>query len=87
MECCHGYDDWHDHIKDDPNWDGVWVSIEDLWIICQYVIYTWCPMRCEECWGVDCVECKYDNSDVCNDCKRQWVHKDDKFELNLCGAE
>lgn len=83
MECCHGYNDWHDHIKDDPNWDNVSVSIEDLWIICQYVIYTWCPMRCEECEGIDCIECKYENSDVCNDCKRQWVHKDDKFELNL----
>ena len=20
---------------------------------------------------------------MCNDCKRQWIHKDDKFELNL----
>lgn len=85
MEHCGGYDNWHDHIKDDPNWDNVWVNIEDLWIICQYVIYTWCPMRCEECKGSDCVECKYENSDVCNDCKRQWIHRGDKFELNLYG--
>ena len=83
IERCDGYDDWHDHIKDDPNWDNVWVSIEDLWTICQYVIYTWCPMRCEECKGSDCVECKHRNSDVCNECKRQWIHKDDHFELNL----
>lgn len=83
MARCNGYDDWHSHIADDTNWDGVWVSIEDLWTICQYVIYTWCPMRCEECKGSDCVECKHRNSDVCNDCKRQWIHKDDHFELNL----
>lgn len=83
MTRCNGYDDWHSHIADDPNWDGVLVNIEDLWTICQYVIYTWCQMRCEECKGSDCIECKYRNSDVCNDCKRQWVHKDDKFELNL----
>lgn len=83
MTRCNGYDDWYSHIADDPNWDGVLVNIEDLWTICQYVIYTWCQMRCEECKGSDCIECKYRNSDVCNDCKRQWVHKDDKFELNL----
>ena len=29
------------------------------------------------------VGCKHEDSDVCNDCKRQWIHKDDKFELNL----
>ena len=68
MEHCGGYDNWHDHIKDDPNWDNVLVNIEDLWIICQYVIYTWCPMRCEECKGIDCVECKHEDSDVCDDC-------------------
>lgn len=83
MARCNGYDDWHSHIADDTNWYGVRVSIEDLWTICQYVIYTWCPMRCEECKGSDCVECKHRNSDVCNECKRSWVHKDDKFELNL----
>ena len=52
MKCCHGYDDWYEHIKDDPNWDNIWVSIGDLWTVCQYVIYTWCPMRCEECKGI-----------------------------------
>lgn len=83
MTRCNGYDNWYSHIADDPNWDGVLVNIEDLWTICQYVIYTWCPMRCEECEGIDCVECKHRNSDMCNDCKRQWIHKDDKFELNL----
>lgn len=30
-----------------------------------------------------CAGCKHINSDICNNCKRQWIDKDDYFELNL----
>lgn len=29
-------------IKDDPNFEGVDISVDDIWTICQYVMYTWC---------------------------------------------
>lgn len=67
MEHCDGYDDWYDHIKDDPNLVNIWVSIGDLWTICQYVIYTWCIMRCEECRVHDYV------SDKDNDGKQKVI--------------
>lgn len=81
-EKCLGYNDWYTSMKDDTNWTHIsWLSAEDLWTICQYVIYRWCAVHYEEC--SDCIGCKHLDSDVCNNCKRMWVQKDDHFELNI----
>jgi len=36
------YTEWKRHMRKDPNRVGnEHISIDDLWEICQYVIYTW----------------------------------------------
>ena len=38
------YEKWLKTMKDDVNWQGNEnISIEQLWAICQYIIYTWMP--------------------------------------------
>ena len=44
--CCldeeKSYDEWHEIMKQDCNWEGNKnITIDNLWEICQYVIYTW----------------------------------------------
>ena len=35
------HDEWCERMKKDVNWKGVdCLSVEDLWTICQYVVYT-----------------------------------------------
>ena len=31
------YDKWIRKMENDPNWEGIKMSIEELWAICQYV--------------------------------------------------
>lgn len=34
--------EWEKQMRKDPNWEGnEHISIDDLWEICQYVIYRW----------------------------------------------
>lgn len=64
-----GYEKWLKTIKDDVNWQGNEnISIEQLWTICQYVIYTWIPSAepkrgkwindtyCSECGWINIVD-------------------------------
>ena len=49
------YHDWQKQMYEDPNWSPyVGITIDDLWIICQYVTCTWVPYlydRIEELEG------------------------------------
>lgn len=43
------YSEWHEYIKKDANWQGnEHISIDDLWMICQYVVYTYLPVRIDD---------------------------------------
>lgn len=43
------YDKWYECIEKDINWQGnEHISIDDLWVICQYVIYTYTPIKVDE---------------------------------------
>lgn len=34
--------EWEECLLKDPNWEGVnSITIDDLWTICQYVVYTY----------------------------------------------
>ena len=36
------YDSWMKRMEKDTNWEGnVHVTLDELWLICQYVKYTW----------------------------------------------
>ena len=49
-------------MKNDVNWQGNEnISIEQLWTICQYVIYTWIPSTQPERAIKDCRNCKHGN--------------------------
>ena len=46
MENCHGHKEWYEHMEEDVNWQGNEnISMDNLWEICQYIIYTWKPCR------------------------------------------
>ena len=43
------YEDWYQRMLDDCNWSPhVGLTIDDLWEICQYVIYRYCWSLKEE---------------------------------------
>ena len=71
MVDCDGWNDWYARMKDDTNWRVIsGLSEEDLWTICQYVIYSWCPMRCEDC---------QDNNEDINDVSEEPEEPDDTY--------
>lgn len=36
-------EEWNERMHDDCNWKGNEnITLDNLWEICQYVIYTWC---------------------------------------------
>lgn len=37
------YDEWYEHIKDNWNWEDTFITLEELWYITQYVVYTYKP--------------------------------------------
>ena len=38
------HETWNKRMKDDVNWKGIErINIDDLWTICQYVVYTTIP--------------------------------------------
>jgi len=42
------YKEWRDIMLEDVNWEYVdRITIDDLWTMCQYVIYTWDQTRQE----------------------------------------
>ena len=46
LEHYHNYDEWYKYIQKDINWQGnEHISIDDLWTVCQYVVYTHVPLR------------------------------------------
>ncbi len=38
---------WNDIMAKDVNFEGVKLSLSELWYICQYIKCTWC-MNCEK---------------------------------------
>ena len=69
------YEKWLKTMKNDVNWQGNEnISIEQLWTICQYVIYTWIPSAQPECHI--CRECKwakfYGNVDKNGNVESMW---------------
>ena len=53
------YRDWHEIIQQDCNWEGNEnITIDNLWEICQYVIFVWDIERTI----AQCKDCKHDES-------------------------
>lgn len=43
-------EEWKDKMRSDVNWRGpVYLTLDELWEICQYVVYTWDIINCEDC--------------------------------------
>lgn len=43
------YEEWHEIMKKDCNWQGNEnITLDNLWEICQYVIFTWDSNRTYE---------------------------------------
>lgn len=75
-----GYEKWLKTMKDDVNWQGNEnISIEQLWTICQYVIYTWIPStQLELCGDVISKEYLKEHIEAC------WINGRPRYapELN-----
>lgn len=42
-------EEWRQAMKDDINWLGVeHITIKELWVICQYVMYVYVPTKIDE---------------------------------------
>ena len=68
------YREWHELMQQDCNWNGNEnITLDNLWEICQYVIFTWDAektfVRCKDCTfgqrvvsgttnGKECVFCE-----------------------------
>jgi hypothetical protein len=55
------YAEWREIMQQDVNWGGneeLFITVDTLWEICQYVIFTWCGTR-EQNERVRCKDCKY----------------------------
>lgn len=50
------FDEWEKHMSQDLNWEGnEHITLDNLWTICQYVVYTYKPCLIydiEEKYGV-----------------------------------
>ena len=51
--CCldegKSYKEWHEIMQHDVNWEGNEnITLDNLWEICQYVIFTWDSCRTYE---------------------------------------
>jgi len=43
------YEDWREYMQKDVNWeDNTHFSIDDLWTISQYIVYTYMPIQIDE---------------------------------------
>ena len=43
------YGEWNKQMYEDPNWKPyIGITIDDLWVVCQYVQYTWIPELYDE---------------------------------------
>lgn len=61
------YTEWCEIMQQDVNWDGneeLFITVDTLWEICQYVIFTWDSERT----FVRCKDCKWYSSEIswCN---------------------
>jgi len=49
LERYDSYDKWYECVEKDINWQGnEHISIDDLWTICQYIVYTYTPIKVDE---------------------------------------
>lgn len=49
------YREWREIMQQDCNWEGNEnITIDNLWEICQYVIFTWDSNRTYECENCAC---------------------------------
>ena len=49
LEHYRNYNEWYEYMQKDVNWQGnEHISIDDLWTICQYVVYTYVPLRIDD---------------------------------------
>lgn len=60
------YREWRELIQQDCNWDGNEnITLDNLWEICQYVIFTWDSYKVKIVRCKDCVNCiKEPNGDL-----------------------
>ena len=62
------YREWREIMQQDCNWEGNEnILIDNLWEICQYVIFTWDSertfVRCKDCRWYD------ERISICDNCK------------------
>lgn len=56
LQECNSYTEWCEIMQQDVNWNGneeLFITVDTLWEICQYVIYTWCG-TCEPNEWIKC---------------------------------
>ena len=49
MEHYDNSNEWYEYMRTDMNWMGnEHISIDELWTICQYIIYTYMPIKIDD---------------------------------------
>lgn len=81
------YEKWLKTMKNDVNWQGNEnISIEQLWVICQYVIYTWIPSAQPERKKGKWVDTG--SGEQCSVCGEiQYGYDNYRFYCGFCGAD
>lgn len=78
------HDEWCERMKKDVNWKGVdCLSVEDLWTICQYVVYTAMAYPDDDRWECNYINHRNDDGHHIADCSlcgkvMQWYDDDDE---------